>query len=233
MVTGSFDYVSTRLCDELDQRSRGIGASSTEVRACHILSKPATQDIDLTVASKEHAVTAEVCAVTLPRILRRPLSPTSSSRRCVLPMLWPFSDTLDSKLLPKSSQQMACITLGICSHWRPTSTRTLTTWTCGLKVPTKCAVCKLSDDANLTRTQPNHYTVCVFDGALARELRWYEQFHVDGDRTSSNPYHDNACPPNPQLLALHATCARAAKLSGAFDALVELERDPEYVDPPL
>ena len=42
---------------------------------------------------------------------------------------------------------------------------------------------------------------------------------------SSN--YEGAPPPNPQLLALHATCARVAHMSGATEFFGKLERDAE------
>ena len=42
---------------------------------------------------------------------------------------------------------------------------------------------------------------------------------------SSN--YEGAPPPDPQLLALHAVCARVAHTSGAAEFLDELERDAE------
>jgi len=40
----------------------------------------------------------------------------------------------------------------------------------------------------------------------------------------------NAPPPDPQLLALHAACARVAHMSGAAEFFDELERDVEETE---
>jgi len=45
---------------------------------------------------------------------------------------------------------------------------------------------------------------------------------------SSN--YEGAPPPDPQLLALHATCARVAHMSGAAEFFDKLERDAEETD---
>ena len=101
-----------------------------------------------------------------------------------------------------------------------------------MKVPTRCAVCGLTGNFNLTRTQPNSYTVCVSDkgreGYLHR-ICSKPLPHVDGDRLSVtfSSNHENARSPDPLLLALHATCAWVAHMSGDAEAFYELERDVE------
>jgi len=85
------------------------------------------------------------------------------------------------------------------------------------------------DSTDPTCAQPNRYTVCVSHRAHEKYLRMFEYLHVDGDRlyvtfTSS---HENARLPDPMLLALHAACARVVGMSGAAEAINELERDLE------
>jgi len=60
-------------------------------------------------------------------------------------------------------------------------------------------------------------------------LRLSDHLRVDGDRLSVTFYsnYQNARLPSPQLLALHAACARAAHMSGAVKTLYELEWDIE------
>ena len=42
--------------------------------------------------------------------------------------------------------------------------------------------------------------------------------------------HEGAPPPSPLLLALHATCARVAHLSGAAESLEKLDQDAEKAE---
>ncbi|KAF9654326.1 hypothetical protein BDM02DRAFT_3106658 [Thelephora ganbajun] len=76
--------------------------------------------------------------------------------------------------------------------------------------------------------EPNCYTVCVSDRGIERYLRMFGHLCVDGGRLyvtfSSN---ENTRLPDPKLLALHAACARVVRMSGAAEALDELERDVE------
>jgi len=100
-----------------------------------------------------------------------------------------------------------------------------TTWSCGSKVQKRCVIGRLPGGTNQTCPQPNRYKVCVFDQGHERYLRRL----VDGGCrfvtfTSS---HKNARPPEPKLLALHAACARVVRMSGAAEAIDELERDVE------
>ncbi|KAF9778920.1 hypothetical protein BJ322DRAFT_1113799 [Thelephora terrestris] len=74
--------------------------------------------------------------------------------------------------------------------------------------------------------EPNRYHVLH-----VRYLRKFEHLHADGDHTfvtfSPSPHYEGARLPNPQLLALHAACARVAHMSGAAEAFDELEREVE------
>jgi len=82
---------------------------------------------------------------------------------------------------------------------------------------------------NLTHTQPNRYNVRVSDVDHMRYLRMFGHLHAGGGPLSvtfSSNYKD-ARLPNPQLLALHAACARVAHMSGAAETFYELERDVE------
>ena len=60
-------------------------------------------------------------------------------------------------------------------------------------------------------------------------LRRFEHLHVDGDRLSVTFTSNNkdARLPDPRLLALHAACARAVRMSGAAEVIDEFERDVE------
>ena len=107
-----------------------------------------------------------------------------------------------------------------------------TNWSCGSKVPTRCAVYRLLSNASLTsliRTQPNHYAVCVARKWHENYLRLFKYLRVEGDRlcVTFSPGHMDTQPPSPQLLALHAACARVVHMSGAAEALDELHHDAE------
>ena len=80
--------------------------------------------------------------------------------------------------------------------------------------------------------QPDHYQVRVLEHW--DELYIYDHFkrrmpHIDGapmtvDFTSR---YNNAPPPDPRLLALHAMCPRVAHRSGAAEYFDRVERDKE------
>jgi hypothetical protein len=95
----------------------------------------------------------------------------------------------------------------------------------------KCVARSLPGGTDLTRTQPNRYQVCVSDDIHETFLRMYDHLHADGDRLfatfSPSPHCKGARLPNPQLLALHAACARVAHMSGAAEAFDELEWEVE------
>lgn len=80
--------------------------------------------------------------------------------------------------------------------------------------------------------QPNRYKVCVSDSAdkgyIGRTFVGPKPY-IDGapmvvEFTSE---HEKAPPPHSQLLALHATCARVAHMSGAAEFFDELEWEAE------
>ena len=83
--------------------------------------------------------------------------------------------------------------------------------------------------------QPNRYKVCVFHESDERYIRRNfvgPKDHVDGapmvvELASS---YQEAPPPDPQLLALHATCARVAHMSGAAKFFNQMQWDAEETD---
>jgi len=145
--------------------------------------------------------------------------------------LWPSSRPSDSGVLLTSFlRRMVCITSGICSRCRPTFITSSTTWSCGSKVQKRCVIGRLPDRSNPTCSQPNRYNVCAYNQELEEHLRRLGHcLHVDGDRLSVTftSIHGNARLPDPKLLALHAACARVVRMSGAAEAIDELERDVE------
>ena len=83
---------------------------------------------------------------------------------------------------------------------------------------------------SLTRTQPNCYNVCVSDPGYEVHLYIHKHLQTDGGRLSvtfTSPNEALLRVPDPQLLALHAACARVAHMSGAAEVFDELERDIE------
>lgn len=79
--------------------------------------------------------------------------------------------------------------------------------------------------------QPDRYKVCVFREADEGYIRLFKgpEPHVDGapmvvDFTSQL---EQVPPPDPDLLALHATCARVAHMSGAAEFFDRLQWDAE------
>jgi len=96
---------------------------------------------------------------------------------------------------------------------------------CGSKVPTRCVIPRLPSDTTLTRTQPNRYHVYVCDIVFERWFRLTKYLDADGDRLSVtfSSRVPGARLPNPQLLALHAACARVVHMSGAVGFFSELE----------
>jgi len=142
----------------------------------------------------------------------------------MLPLLLPFSNTLSSEVLPTNSSRMACIILEIFCHSHPISVSSLTIWACGSKPPKRCVIIRFLSDTNPTSAQPNCYSVCVDHTALKRSLIDSGHLRQDGDRLLVTFSSSTGAPlPNRQLLALHAVCARVAHLSGAFQAIDELE----------
>jgi hypothetical protein len=61
MLTGMFDETSLERNRELDQLCRDLGATTTTVQACHILSEPTMQGIETKGVSEKLAVTNKVC----------------------------------------------------------------------------------------------------------------------------------------------------------------------------
>ena len=59
----------------------------------------------------------------------------------------------------------------------------------------------------------------------------FGHLHADSDRLSVtfSQSHESLQLPNPQLLALHAACARIARMSGAAKAIEELEHNIEDI----
>lgn len=83
----------------------------------------------------------------------------------------------------------------------------------------------------LNPTQPDCYRVCVIDGFfIERYLRSFGHLGTDSlDRlcVTFRSHAKNAPLPDPNLLALHAVCARVAHMSGAAEAFDKLDRDVE------
>ena len=80
--------------------------------------------------------------------------------------------------------------------------------------------------------QPNRYKVCVFgkgDEGYIRRNFVRPKPHVDGAPIMAEftSKYEEVPPPDPQLLALYATCARAAHMSGAAEFFDKLEWDAE------
>ncbi|KAF9643148.1 hypothetical protein BDM02DRAFT_3104817 [Thelephora ganbajun] len=80
--------------------------------------------------------------------------------------------------------------------------------------------------------EPNCYKVCFSDVTIGRFIRRNSILPETSGPDASmlvkfSPNCEGAPPPDPQLLALHATCARVAHMSGAAEFLDELERKAE------
>ncbi|KAF8258603.1 hypothetical protein EI94DRAFT_1754170 [Lactarius quietus] len=78
--------------------------------------------------------------------------------------------------------------------------------------------------------KPNKYKVCVPRNKFALHLR--RSNHLESDTLNRlfvtfSRTDDSQEYPDPQLLGLHAVCARVAHMSGAADAFYEVERDLE------
>lgn len=84
-------------------------------------------------------------------------------------------------------------------------------------------------DINLTRAQPDCYNVCTYFEGLKGDLRRSGYLRQDGDRllATFSSHHPDARLPDRRLLTLHAACARVAHLSGAAEAIDELEEDAQ------
>jgi len=103
----------------------------------------------------------------------------------------------------------------------------LTPWVCGLEVLCRCAVQRLASRTNRLRVQLGRYKVCVSDeGTEEFFCRNFvtPKLHVDGAPVvvEFTSRFEQAPPPHPLLLALHATLARVAYMFGAagfFDRL--------------
>ncbi|KAF9643386.1 hypothetical protein BDM02DRAFT_3273075 [Thelephora ganbajun] len=83
--------------------------------------------------------------------------------------------------------------------------------------------------------EPNRYEICFFNVTIGRYIRAISiRPETSGpnakmvDNFSSD--WEGAPPPDPKLLALHATCARVAHMSGAAEFLDDLERQAEETD---
>ncbi|KAG6375712.1 hypothetical protein JVT61DRAFT_3287 [Boletus reticuloceps] len=80
--------------------------------------------------------------------------------------------------------------------------------------------------------QPGRYKICLLDkldeGYIRRNFRRPKP-HVDGAPmvVEFTSQFERAPPPDPRLLALHATCARVAHMSGAAEFFDRLEWDAE------
>ncbi|KAF8445072.1 hypothetical protein L210DRAFT_3476143 [Boletus edulis BED1] len=83
--------------------------------------------------------------------------------------------------------------------------------------------------------QPGRYKICLFykfDEGYIRRIFKRPKPHVDGAPmvVEFTSQFEHAPPPDPRLLALHATCARAAHMSGAAEFFNRLERDAEEMN---
>ena len=83
--------------------------------------------------------------------------------------------------------------------------------------------------------RPNRYKVCVFhesDEGYIHRVFVGPKDHVDGAPmvVEFASGYQEAPPPDPQLLALHATCARVAHMSGAAQFFNQLQWDAEETD---
>jgi len=77
--------------------------------------------------------------------------------------------------------------------------------------------------------QPNRYKACVFyesDEGYIRRFVGPDAPMVVGFASG----YEEAPPPDPQLLALHVTCARVAHVSGAAEFFNQLQWDAEETD---
>ena len=86
---------------------------------------------------------------------------------------------------------------------------------------------------NLTRAQPDCYSVCTYHHALKRDLTRFGYLHQAGDRllVTFSSHITGAQLPDCKLLTLHAVCARVAHLSGAAEVIDELELDDDELEP--
>lgn len=79
--------------------------------------------------------------------------------------------------------------------------------------------------------QPGRYEVCVFNGGDEEYICLFvgPKPHVDDDpmAVEFTSQFEEAPPPDPVLLALHATCARVAHMSGAAEFFDRLQQDAE------
>ena len=224
MVTGRFDSSSLKKNNELRQKCDEQTGGVTDVQACHILGESRMQRID-----GEGAVPNKVCVITVSRV---PCHPHLLPRINSLPLPWPFSGTLDSKILPKNFlRQMVYTTLGIYSRCHPICIPNLTAWVYGSKPPTWCVIGRLLDGLNLTRAQPNCYEVCTYFEGLKGDLTRFGYLRRDGNRllVTFSSHVPDARLPDGKLLTLHAVCARVAHLSGAAEAIDEWEQDAEDI----
>jgi len=92
-----------------------------------------------------------------------------------------------------------------------------------------CVNSRLFSSINLTRAQPDRYNVCTYFGGLKRDLIRFGYLHRDGGRlfVTFSSRVTGARLPDSKLLTLHAICARVVHLSGAAQAIGELEEDVE------
>ena len=78
--------------------------------------------------------------------------------------------------------------------------------------------------------QLHRYQVCVPDPIFKVHLRRCEYLESDDFGrlfVTFSPNDNGLALPDPRLLALHATCARVAHMSGAAEAFEKVERDLE------
>ena len=87
MLTGMFDLTSTKKNEELAQLCDTMGAFSVVVQTSHILNESTMQDIDPQGGGEKVTVLNKARATDTSRVLCCPPSPTSFSRRNMLPTL--------------------------------------------------------------------------------------------------------------------------------------------------
>lgn len=79
--------------------------------------------------------------------------------------------------------------------------------------------------------QPNRYKVCVFhkgdEGYIRRNFVGPKPHDGAPMVVEFTSKYEEVPPPDPQLLALHATCARVAHMSSAAEFFDKLEWDAE------
>ncbi|ESK81360.1 hypothetical protein Moror_3739 [Moniliophthora roreri MCA 2997] len=205
MLSHKFDATSVEKIPAVEKMMLEEGGAFEETNCCHIFSESTVQDID----STDPAQVKRVCSVHCSRQLELTLDSDYLQREhaaTALAMLKSFGlNTLVDKILQRGVHDPTNL-LTMSAVWHAQFDK-LHLWLEGTSTP-------------------NEYDICVAKEAWwngypkhSRRVLFVSRPFEIGSETRIVPL------PDPQILAIHATCARVAHMSGAAKYMDEYDRE--------